>query len=86
MFAGCVYYILAHLFLSLNESPYQITKNVFYFTSTVLFVLKKIKFQDFLFSNFMTSSTALQIIFKVNLSDDQKNRNLPGHIKLLAVK
>ena len=31
-------------FLSLNESTCQTRKNVFYFTSKALFVLKKIKF------------------------------------------
>ena len=31
-------------FLSLNESTCQTKKNVFYFTSKALFVLKKIKF------------------------------------------
>ena len=31
-------------FLSLNESTFQTRKNVFYFTSKALFVLKKIKF------------------------------------------
>ena len=40
----CVRYIFAHLFLSLNESPCQTRKNVFYFTSKTLFVLEKIKF------------------------------------------
>ena len=41
---GCVCYIFASLFLSLNESTCQTRKNVFYFTSKALFVLKKIKF------------------------------------------
>ena len=31
-------------FLNLNESTYQTKKNVFYFTSKALFILKKIKF------------------------------------------
>ena len=31
-------------FLSLNESTCQSRKNVFYFTSKALFILKKIKF------------------------------------------
>ena len=31
-------------FLSLNESIFQIRKNVFYFTSKALFILEKIKF------------------------------------------
>ena len=30
-------------FLSLNESTYQTQENVFYFTSTALFVLEKIE-------------------------------------------
>ena len=41
---GCVRYIFASLFLSLNESTCQMKKNVFYFTSKPLFVLEKIKF------------------------------------------
>ena len=41
---GCVRCIFARLFLSLNESPCQSRKNVFYFTSKALFVLEKIKF------------------------------------------
>ena len=41
---GCVCYIFASLFLSLNESTCQIKKNAFYFTSKALFVLEKIKF------------------------------------------
>ena len=43
-FKGCVRYIFASLFLSLNESTCQTRKNVFYFTWKALFVLKKIKF------------------------------------------
>ena len=42
-FKGCVHYIFACLFLSLNESPCQTRKSVFYFTSKALFVLEKIK-------------------------------------------
>ena len=41
---GCVRYIFASLFLSLNESTCQMKKNVFYFTSKPLFVFEKIKF------------------------------------------
>ena len=41
---GCVHYIFASLFLSLNESTCQMKENVFYFTSKPLFVLEKIKF------------------------------------------
>ena len=41
---GCVCYILLVCFLSLKESTYETRKNVFYFTSKALFVLKKIKF------------------------------------------
>ena len=42
---GCVHYILASLFLGLKESTCKTKKNVFYFTSKALFVLKfKIKF------------------------------------------
>ena len=41
---GCVCYIFASLFLSLNESTCQTEKNVSYFTSKALFVLKEIKF------------------------------------------
>ena len=55
---GCVGYICTSLFLSLNESTCQTRKNVFYFTSKVLFVLEKIKFWNSAFSNFMTSSNA----------------------------
>ena len=44
-FKGCVRYIFASLFLSLNESTSQIRKSVFYFTSKALFVLEKIKFR-----------------------------------------
>ena len=45
-------------FLSLNKSTCQCRKNVFYFTSKALFVLKKIKFQNSTFSNVMASSNA----------------------------
>ena len=45
-------------FLSLNESTYQTRKNAFYLTSKALFVLEKIKFKYFRFSNFMMSSNA----------------------------
>ena len=55
-FKGCVHFIFASLFLGLNESSYQIKKNIFYFTSKHLFILEKIKFQKSTFSNFMTSS------------------------------
>ena len=41
---GCVRYIFASLFLSLNESTCQTGKYVFYFTSKALFILEKIKF------------------------------------------
>ena len=41
---GCVCYIFARLFLSLNKSLCQIRKNVCYFTSKALFALKKTKF------------------------------------------
>ena len=41
---GCVRYIFASLFLSLNESTFQTRKNVFYFTSKTLLVLEKIRF------------------------------------------
>ena len=50
-------------FLSLNESTFQTRKNVFYFTSKALFVLKKIKFQNSTFSSFMTSSFYWQMKF-----------------------
>ena len=53
---GCVRYIFASLFLSLKESTSGTWKNAFYFTSKVLFVLEKIKFYNFRYSNFMTSS------------------------------
>ena len=48
-FKGCVHYIFAHSFLSLNDSPCQTRKNVFYFTSKALFVLEKINFRIFNF-------------------------------------
>ena len=44
LFQGSVGYILASLFLHLNESTCQNEKNVFYFTSKALFVLEKMKF------------------------------------------
>ena len=55
---SCVPFIFASLLLILNESTCQTRKNVFYFTSKALFVLEKIKLQNFTFSNFMTSSNA----------------------------
>ena len=55
---GCVRYIFASLFLSLNKSTCQTGENVFYFTSKALFVLEIIKFENSAFSNFMTSSNA----------------------------
>ena len=42
---GSVRYIFASLFLGLNECTCQLKKNVFYFTSKPIFVLKKIKFR-----------------------------------------
>ena len=45
-------------FLSLKESTWEIKKNVFYFTSKALFVLQKIKLQNFRYSNFMMSFNA----------------------------
>ena len=42
---GCVRYIFASLFLSLNESTCQTGKNVFYLTSNAFFVLEKINFR-----------------------------------------
>ena len=45
-------------FLSLNKSTCKTRKNVFYFTSKALFVLKKIKFLNSAFLNFMPSSNA----------------------------
>ena len=45
-------------FLSLNKSTCQTRKNVICFTLKALFVLEKIKFSYFGFSNFMTSSNA----------------------------
>ena len=44
IFKGCFCYIFASLFLSLNESTCQTRKNIFYFTSKALFVLKEMKF------------------------------------------
>ena len=44
IFKGCVHYIFARLFLSLNDSPCQTGKNVFYFTPKALFVLEKNNF------------------------------------------
>ena len=41
---GCVHYIFASLFFSLKESTCETRKNVFHFTSKVLFILKKIEF------------------------------------------
>ena len=45
-------------FLSSKDSTCQTRKNVFYLTLKVFFGLEKIKFQNFRFSNFMTSSNA----------------------------
>ena len=45
-------------FLSLNKNICETRKNIFYFTSKDLFVLEKIKFSNFTFSYFMTSSSA----------------------------
>ena len=44
MLKGCVRYIFASLFLSLNESTCETGKNASYFTSKALFDLEKIKF------------------------------------------
>ena len=45
---GCVRYIFASLFYSLNEDICQTTKNVSYFTSNTLFVFEiKLTFQIF---------------------------------------
>ena len=45
-------------FSSLKKNTCEIWKNVFYFSSKALFVLEKITFQYFIYSNFMTSSNA----------------------------
>ena len=58
-FKGCVHYIFASLFFKSNESTCQTRKYVFYFTSKTLFVLEKIKFYNFRFSDLMTSSNTL---------------------------
>ena len=47
-------------FSSLKESYCETWKNVFYFTSKALFILEKIKFWNFRYSSFMTSSNALR--------------------------
>ena len=52
---GRVRYIFASLFLTLTESTCETGENVFYFTSKALFVLEKIKVQDFRYLDFMTS-------------------------------
>ena len=43
-FKGCVCYIFTSWFLSPKESSCETKKNVFYFTSKALFILKKIIF------------------------------------------
>ena len=43
-------------FFSVKESTFETRKNAFYFTSKALFVLEKIKFKDFRYSSFTTSS------------------------------
>ena len=43
-FKGCVRYIFASLFLSLNVGTFQTRKNVFYLTSKALSILEKTKF------------------------------------------
>ena len=53
---GYVCYIFAGLFFKSNGSTCQARKNIFYFTSKALFILKKTKFQDSTFSTVMTSS------------------------------
>ena len=55
---GCVHYIFASLFLSLKESTCETRKNVFYSNLKAFFVLKKIKFKNFRYSSFVTSSNA----------------------------
>ena len=50
--------ILLICFVSLKENNYELRKNVFHFTSKALFVLEKIKFLLFKYSNIMTSSNA----------------------------
>ena len=55
---GCVRYIFASLFSSLKESTYKTWKTVFYVTSNAFFVLEKIKFCYFRYSNFLTSPNA----------------------------
>ena len=42
MVKGCVHYIFANLFFKSKRDTCQTRKNVFYFTSKPLFVLKKI--------------------------------------------
>ena len=51
-----IYYILASLFLSLKDSTCETKKNYFYFTLKALFVLEKIRSQNFRYSSLMTSS------------------------------
>ena len=50
--------LLLVYFSSLKKSTCEAWKNVFYFTSKTLFVLGKITFLYFRYSNFMTSSNA----------------------------
>ena len=44
--------------LSVKESTCETRKNAFYFSSKALFVLKKVKFQNFRYLSFMMSSNA----------------------------
>ena len=55
---GCVRYIFASLFFKSKGQHLGKNEKCFYFTSKALFVLKKIKFYNFRYSNFMKSPNA----------------------------
>ena len=57
MLKGYVHYILQVCFLSLKENICE-TRKKCYFTSKALFIFEKIKFKNFRYSSFMTSSNA----------------------------
>ena len=58
---GCVRYIFASLFLSLNESTSQTRKNIFYITSRALFILDQIKLLNPTFLKFYDVIKCLSI-------------------------
>ena len=74
-FKGCVWYILANSFLSMKESACETRKNVFISLQKLFTVLKKIKFLNFRYSNFMTLSNGQALNKKYILLNNFRSKH-----------